>query len=192
MLFNIHLSANPNAKPVIFPDSPDQLPDAYSKMLFNTASTLSPTMRAIAKEQGIPTSENSRAFVLNADMVLLVQAVDIGTRASNADAASSTPAATSGTSISQSVMEPIAGQDSEDGDAAPSEPASSSGGGTSISKSTMEPIAGQDSEDAGSGGGTSISQSTMQPIAGQESEDAGSAPGAGPAAGARELQAGTR
>ena len=80
MLFNIHLSANPNATPVIFPDSPDNLPDDYSRMLFETASPLSDTMRAFAKEQRIPTSKKSRAFVLNADMVLLVQAIDIGTR----------------------------------------------------------------------------------------------------------------
>lgn len=84
MLFNIHLSAHPNAKPVIFPDSPNGLPDEYSKMLWQTASPLTDTMRAIAKEQGIPTGPGSRAFVLNADMVALVQAIDIGTRPSNA------------------------------------------------------------------------------------------------------------
>ncbi len=83
LLFNIHLSANPNATPVSFPDSPDELPDEYSKMLFQTASPLTPTMRALAKEHGFNLSENARAFVLNADMVLLVQAIDIGTRPSN-------------------------------------------------------------------------------------------------------------
>ncbi len=83
MLFNIHLSSHPNAKPVIFPDSADNLPDEYSRMLFHTASPLTETMRTIAKEQGIPTSAGSRAFVLNADMIALVQAIDIGTRPSN-------------------------------------------------------------------------------------------------------------
>ena len=83
MLFNIHLSANPEASPVSFPDSPDELPDEYSKMLFETASPLTPTMRALAREHGLKPSEKSRAFVLNADMVLLVQAIDIGTRPSN-------------------------------------------------------------------------------------------------------------
>ncbi len=83
MLFNIHLSANPSAKPISFPDSPDELPDAYSKLLFETSSLLTPSMRALAKEHGFKTGENSRAFVLNADMVLLVQAIDIGTRPSN-------------------------------------------------------------------------------------------------------------
>ncbi|MEE8242847.1 MAG: hypothetical protein V3R61_05120, partial [candidate division NC10 bacterium] len=83
MLFNIHLSANSNAKPVSFSDSPDDLPDAYSEMLFQTASPLTPGMSVLAKEHGFDTSEDSRCFVLNADLVLLVQAIDIGTRPSN-------------------------------------------------------------------------------------------------------------
>ena len=83
MLFNIHLSATENAKPVSFVDSPDDLPSAYSKMLFETASPLTPNMRGLAKEHGFDTSEDSRCFVLNGDLVLLVQAIDIGTRPSN-------------------------------------------------------------------------------------------------------------
>ncbi|MHC5072814.1 MAG: vWA domain-containing protein [Planctomycetota bacterium] len=83
MLFNIHLSAHPGATPISFPDSPEGLPDEYSRMLFDTASPLTPTMRALAKEYGIETSDRSRGFVLNADMTVLVQAIDIGTRPSN-------------------------------------------------------------------------------------------------------------
>jgi hypothetical protein len=83
MLFNIHLSANPNASPISFPDSADDLPDDYSRMLFETSSPLTPTMRALAKEHGFSPAESARSFVLNADMVLLVQAIDIGTRPSN-------------------------------------------------------------------------------------------------------------
>ena len=83
MLFNIHLSANPDATPLTFPDSADALPDEYSKMLFETASPLTPTMRSLAREYRLKTSDSSRGFVLNADMTLLVQAIDIGTRPSN-------------------------------------------------------------------------------------------------------------
>ena len=83
MLFNIHLSDNPDASSVTFPDSADDLPDDYSKMLFETSSPLTPTMRALAKEHGFNPSETARSFVLNADMVLLVQAIDIGTRPAN-------------------------------------------------------------------------------------------------------------
>ncbi len=83
MLFNIHLSANPNAEPISFPDSIDDLPDEYSKILFETASPLTPTMAALAREHGFAPTDQSRSFVLNADMVILVQAIDIGTRPSN-------------------------------------------------------------------------------------------------------------
>ncbi len=83
LLFNIHLSANPDATPVSFPDSADNLADDYSKMLFETASPLTPTMRALAKEYGFKTTDKSRGFVLNADMGLLAQAIDIGTRPGN-------------------------------------------------------------------------------------------------------------
>jgi hypothetical protein len=83
MLFNIHLSALEEAESVTFSDSPDDLPDTYSKMLFDTASPLTETMRSLAKEHGFDTTEDSRCFVLNGDLVLLVQAIDIGTRPSN-------------------------------------------------------------------------------------------------------------
>ena len=83
MLFNIHLSAKQDIEPVTFLDSPDNLPDAYSRMLFETASQLTPTMRGLATEHSFVTSEDSRCFVLNGDLVLLVQAIDIGTRPSN-------------------------------------------------------------------------------------------------------------
>jgi hypothetical protein len=83
MLFNVHLSANPSAAPVSFPNAPDALPDEYAQMLFETASPLTPAMRSLAKEHGFKTTDKSRCFVLNADMVLLVQAIDIGTRPSN-------------------------------------------------------------------------------------------------------------
>ncbi len=83
MLFNIHLSANPNAKSITFPDSPNGLPDEFSTMLFETSSLLTPNMRALAREYGIKATDKSRGFVLNADIVLLVQAIDIGTRPAN-------------------------------------------------------------------------------------------------------------
>jgi len=83
MVFNIHLSDNPNANSVTFPDSVDELPDEYSKMLFETSSPLTPTMRSLASEHGFSPSETARSFVLNADMILLVQAIDIGTRPAN-------------------------------------------------------------------------------------------------------------
>jgi hypothetical protein len=83
MLFNLHISSNPNAQPTAFPDSPASLPDQYSKLLFDGASVLTPFMRNVAGEHGFSLSDGARCFVLNADLVLVIQALDIGTRPSN-------------------------------------------------------------------------------------------------------------
>ena len=83
LLYNLHLSANPNAAPVTFPDSPAQLPDEYARTMFAGASVLTPFMQSVAREQGLSVSANSRSFVLNADLALIIQALEIGTRPSN-------------------------------------------------------------------------------------------------------------
>lgn len=83
ILFNVHLSSNPQARSLTFPDSPAGLPDDYAKMLFEAASPLTPFMRTVAREHGFSGSDGSRAFVLNAEAVLVAQAFDIGTRPSN-------------------------------------------------------------------------------------------------------------
>jgi hypothetical protein len=82
LLFNIHLSAK-GARPIEFPDSTANLPDQYAKQMFELSSTLTPTMRAIAHQEGYNVSENSRGFVFNADMVSVIKFLDIGTRPSN-------------------------------------------------------------------------------------------------------------
>ena len=83
LLFNVHLSSNPNARPISFPNSAAVLHDDYSRMLFEGASQLTPFMQSVAKEHGIDASEGAKGFVLNAEVALLIQAIDIGTRASN-------------------------------------------------------------------------------------------------------------
>lgn len=83
LLFNIHLSAHEDAEPISFPESASQLPDEYSKMLYETASPLTPMMVALAREYGFKVSDGAKAFVMNADMVMLIQAIDIGTRPAN-------------------------------------------------------------------------------------------------------------
>jgi hypothetical protein len=83
LLFNLHLSANPNAAPVSFPESALALPDAYAKTMFAGASPLTPFMQSIAAEQGFAVGKDARGFVLNGDLALVIQALDIGTRPSN-------------------------------------------------------------------------------------------------------------
>ncbi|WP_395088736.1 vWA domain-containing protein [Armatimonas sp.] len=79
-LFNVHLSSRRTASPLSFPDQSAELPDPYARLLFDKASYLTPYMRTVAWENGLPLTEAARAFVLNADPSLLVLALEIGTR----------------------------------------------------------------------------------------------------------------
>ena len=85
-LFNVHLSSRRAAEPLRFPDSASDLPqvngrtDPYAKMLWEQSSYLTPYMRTVAWENGLPVSDRARAFVLNADPSLLVLSLEIGTR----------------------------------------------------------------------------------------------------------------
>jgi hypothetical protein len=83
LLFNLHLSSNPSAVSVGFPDSASQLPDQFARTLFEGASSLTPFMRTVAAEHGFGLGEGAKSFVLNAELVLMIQALDIGTRPSN-------------------------------------------------------------------------------------------------------------
>lgn len=82
LLFNLHLSSQ-NASPIEFPDSDENLPDNYAKLLFGMSSRLPDYMRGIAEEEGFKASENTRGFVFNADIVSVIRFLDIGTRPSN-------------------------------------------------------------------------------------------------------------
>jgi hypothetical protein len=83
LLFNLHLSSNPNAVSTAFPDSAVQLPDQFARTLFDGATLLTPFMRNVATEHGFQLGEGAKCFVLNAELVLVIQALDIGTRPSN-------------------------------------------------------------------------------------------------------------
>ncbi len=83
LLFNLHLSSNPAAKTVSYPTSDANLPDEYAKTLFRGASALTDFMRTTAGEHGESAGEGARGFVLNAGLVEVIQALDIGTRPSN-------------------------------------------------------------------------------------------------------------
>jgi hypothetical protein len=84
LLFNIHVSSDSSSAPIAFPDSSAALPNQYAKMLFDSASPLTYNMRSIANSQhGMNLSEGARGYVFNGDMVLVIQALDIGTRPSN-------------------------------------------------------------------------------------------------------------
>lgn len=82
LLFNLHLSSS-NAPTISFPDTESNLPDQYSKLLFNMSSVMTAGMRSFAVSDGHSVNELSRGYVFNGDLVSLVQFLDIGTRPSN-------------------------------------------------------------------------------------------------------------
>jgi len=84
LLFNIHLSSDASATPIAFPDSAAGLPNQYARMLFECATSLTYTMRMVANTQhGMNLLDGARCFVFNAESVLMIQALDIGTRPSD-------------------------------------------------------------------------------------------------------------
>ena len=82
LLFNLHLSSQ-RAEPVQFPASDERLPDKYARLLFQLSSPLPEFMRDVAQQEGFPACDGARGFVFNADMVSVIQFLDIGTRPSN-------------------------------------------------------------------------------------------------------------
>src|SRR5207248_24707 len=79
LLFNLHVSSSA-AKPLQFPDSENGLADDYARRLFRMSSILPPQALFSARGTGLQVSEASRGFVFNADLVSVVQFLDIGTR----------------------------------------------------------------------------------------------------------------
>lgn len=82
ILFNLHLSSQ-NATPVQFPDDDAALPDKWARLLFSLSSPLPPFMRSIVGQEGFNVGDAARGFAFNADMVTVIQFLDIGTRPNN-------------------------------------------------------------------------------------------------------------
>ena len=80
LFFNAHLSSK-LGKPIEFPSTENELPDAEAKVLFRMSSVLPPKLREAAKNEGFRVDAQSRGFVFNADLVSVLRFLDIGTRA---------------------------------------------------------------------------------------------------------------
>ena len=81
LLYNAHLSEI-SASPIQYPTQDDTLPgDEYASRMFRMSSVFPDNIVAQAQAMSIPVQEGSRGYVYNADMVALVQFLDIGTRA---------------------------------------------------------------------------------------------------------------
>jgi hypothetical protein len=79
LLFNLHVSSLP-ASPVQFPDNEHALPDDHARRLFRMSSVLPPQFQEEARRLVPTVSASSRGFVFNADLVSVIQFLDIGTR----------------------------------------------------------------------------------------------------------------
>ena len=79
LLFNIHISARTDPA-IMFPSDDGSLPDDLAKQLFSMSSVLPETFVDVANSEGFSVTTSSRGFAFNADLVAVIQFLDIGTR----------------------------------------------------------------------------------------------------------------
>ncbi len=81
LIYNAHLSSM-SALPVQYPAQESEVPDdSYAVRMFRMSSEFPDSVLRQASSMDLPVREGSRGYVYNADMVALVQFLDIGTRA---------------------------------------------------------------------------------------------------------------
>ncbi|MBF6333560.1 VWA domain-containing protein [Nocardia transvalensis] len=80
LVFNLHLSGAVS-QPVIFPNSDAGMTDPNARMLFEMSSPLPPAMLEAAASMKYPVQSGSRGFLYNADAAMVIDFLDIGTRA---------------------------------------------------------------------------------------------------------------
>jgi hypothetical protein len=79
LFFNCHLSMTAADK-ILFPSGAELLPDKLAQDLFKMSSVLPGPIFDRAVTEGFPLEPNARGFVFNADLVGLLQFLDMGTR----------------------------------------------------------------------------------------------------------------
>ncbi len=80
LIYNAHLSAM-SAMPIQYPSDESEVPpDEYALQMFRMSSAFPDPVVELASGMGLPVIAGSRGYVYNADMVALVQFLDIGTR----------------------------------------------------------------------------------------------------------------
>ena len=83
LIYNAHLSEM-SATPVQYPSDESEVPpDEYAVQMFRMSSEFPDPVVDLAAGMGLPVVKGSRGYVYNADMVALVQFLDIGTRAAS-------------------------------------------------------------------------------------------------------------
>ena len=83
LIYNAHLSEM-SAMPVQYPSQESDVPpDEYATRMFRMSSIFPDPVVDLAAGMGLSVTQGSRGYVYNADMVALVQFLDIGTRAAS-------------------------------------------------------------------------------------------------------------
>jgi len=77
LLFNVHVSSMPGA--ITYPESDIGLPDRFAHQLFEMSSILPPPLRVEFDNECYKVGPEARGFVFNADIVEVIQCLDIGT-----------------------------------------------------------------------------------------------------------------
>ncbi|MEE8451004.1 MAG: vWA domain-containing protein [Thermoguttaceae bacterium] len=80
MLFNCHLSMTA-ADPFMFPSTEHGLPDELARVLFHMSSPLPDPFYRHGIAEGFPLQPGARGMAFNADMVCLIQFLNMGTQA---------------------------------------------------------------------------------------------------------------
>ena len=83
LLFNAHLSEMEIPSVQYLAQESDLPADEYAKRMFRMSSVFPDPIREQAATMDLPVTEGSRGYVYNANMVALVQFLDIGTRAAS-------------------------------------------------------------------------------------------------------------
>jgi hypothetical protein len=82
LLFNVHLSSK-QGDPIEYPNTDSGLPDEFARRLFHMSSILPEHLQKSAQIEGYPVTESSRGFAYNADIVSVIQFLEMGTRPTN-------------------------------------------------------------------------------------------------------------
>ena len=80
LLLNCHLSMT-TADPFLFPAAEEGLPDELAKVLFRMSSVLPEPFLRHATQEGLRLQPGARGMAFNADMVCLIQFLNMGTKA---------------------------------------------------------------------------------------------------------------
>jgi len=80
LLFNCHLSMTAG-EPVVFPAAGGGMPDPLANVLFEMSSVLPEPFFRSAVSEGYQLQQGARGMAFNADMVVLINFLDMGTRA---------------------------------------------------------------------------------------------------------------